>query len=370
MFTQPPTLHLPDLNVFPLYDRIIAFLGIRLSLDPSSRPSSSPSNPSPRLRASSRSRRSLGALLQGSRPPHGSRVFTGKASPAQLAPTTVVMHCADVKRLLERLLAVPPSTRSLLVTQTHIDGSTDDTPLTKSSHVPQPDTESLLDVHPNPSPQPTSLSGSNSPKDPVPSGAGVNTSSIVPESSVIQTPPNYASSFVPSSDSSHSDAMPPIGESASISTPPNSQSFTPSAPPPPIPIPASSSRSSSSRPFDPNTFEPRSARRPSQHALGFFSPLRQSWTSDDLFEEGTVFEEEDAEDDTMTKMDDVSTDLECKWVICGEDEDEDELDDVNQLIEFFESRGRSRTTKARCDAGIGGVGAGANVTAYVQLAVS
>src|SRR5258705_8373277 len=64
-----------------------------------------------------------------------------------------------------------------------------------------------------------------------------------------------------SSDSSHSDAMPPIGvESASIGTPPDSQSLTPSAAP--IPITASS-RSSSSRPFDPNTFGPRSARRPS-----------------------------------------------------------------------------------------------------------
>ncbi len=113
--------------------------------------------------------------------------------PAQLAPTTVVMHRADVKRLLERLLAVPPSTRSFLVTQTHIDGSTDDsTPLSKSSHVPQPDTGSPLDAHPNPA---SLLSGSISPKDPIPSGAGVDIPSIIPESSAIQTP-NYTSSLL------------------------------------------------------------------------------------------------------------------------------------------------------------------------------
>jgi len=50
-----------------------------LTLEPSSSRPSSPSDPSPRLRASSRSRRSLAAPLQG-RPTHGSRVFTGKVS--------------------------------------------------------------------------------------------------------------------------------------------------------------------------------------------------------------------------------------------------------------------------------------------------
>src|SRR5258708_25810697 len=91
---------------------------------------------------------------------------------AQLAPITVVMHRADVKRLLERLLAVPPSTRSFLVTQTHIDGSTDDsTPLSKSSHVPQPDTLSPLDAHPNPA---SLLSCSISPMDPISYGVDVD----------------------------------------------------------------------------------------------------------------------------------------------------------------------------------------------------
>ena len=301
-------------------------------------------------------------------------VFTGKASPAQLAHTTVVMHRADVKRLLDRLHTIPPSNRSLLVTHTHIDGITDD--VNPSDQVRIPDTGSLTLIVSTPNAGPPRPN----PKNPVPSDAGVNSSSLtVPEPSVIQSTANDAR-LVPSSDSSHSDSATPIMEldSSSITTTSasnNSQLEAPS-PPPPIPIVSSSS----SRTFDPSTFEPKSARRPSQHALGNFSPLRQSWTSDDLFGDDTVFEEEDdtdVEDETERdgKQDNDDDDIKCKWVICGEeddDEDDDELDDVNDLIKFFESRGRARTTKsfvARCDGNVN-VGAGANVPAYVQVIVS